>query len=78
MGSFPRAAGFPSTMPVWPEETIKPFMFDRPAGWPVLYQFLWETTQTWKENKSPVIKFSFIIVLLQPTKYQSNENIPTA
>lgn len=43
-------------MPTWPEETIKPFMLDRPADCLVLLQSLWETTQTWKENKSPIIK----------------------
>lgn len=56
-------------MPTWPEETIKPFMLDRPADWLVLLQFLWETTQTWKENKSLTIKISFTIVLFQLKKY---------
>lgn len=69
MGSFPRTAGFLFTMPTWPEETIKPSAFGRAADWLVLYQSLWESTQTWKENKSPIIIISLIIALLQSTKY---------
>lgn len=67
-GSVPRAAGLPSPMTMWPEETIKPFVFDRPADWLVFYQVLWEKTQTWKENKPPIIKPLFI-ALLQSMKY---------